>query len=203
MLARRSHCPARLALRFREKAWLAGCTWRAAHYPLTVMHVQRAAPGRRRITRFNRDARAAASRFAGPNSQDSPSLDEKDSGSLMRRQRSMGDATLPAESTWRQDVRDQHWTCTLLRRVRTTCRVPPPRGQQARATPHRPLREISDLLLKCELILYRRDFRHLVVFETPNGKVSDLHRLAGILAAPICTAMPSAPNMSCYDFIVS
>jgi hypothetical protein len=39
-----------------QQAWLAGCTsWR-------------------RITRVNRDARASASRFTEPNSQDSPSL---------------------------------------------------------------------------------------------------------------------------------
>ncbi len=34
-----------------------------------------------------------------------------------------------------------------------------------------------------ELILYRRDFRHLVVFAAPDGKVTHSHRLASSLDA--------------------
>jgi hypothetical protein len=110
-----------LALRSQGTSLVSGLHLAGAHYPV------------------NRDARAAASRFAEPNSQDSPSLDEKDSGSLIPRQRSMGAATLLAESTWRQDVRDPYRACT-----------PPPQEadhlprsaarQRARATPPRPLR---------------------------------------------------------------
>jgi hypothetical protein len=112
--------PGPLALRSQGTSLVSALHLTGAHYPV------------------NRDARAAASRFGEPNSQDSPSLDEKDSGSLIPRQRSTGAATLPAESTWRQDVRDPYRACT-----------PPPqdadhlprsaaRGQRARATPHRP-----------------------------------------------------------------
>ena len=166
------------------------------------MHVQRSAPGGRRITRFNRDARAAASRFAGPNSQDSPSLDEKDSGSLIPRQRSTGPATLPAESTWRQDVRDQYRACTPPPQDADHVARSAARGQRARATPHRPL--LGDIRSALEV---RTDpvssrFRHLAVFETPNGKASDLHRLAGSLDALIGTGRRSAPNKSRHDLIV-
>jgi hypothetical protein len=43
----------------------------------------------------------------------------------------------------------------------------------------------TDLLKKQELILYRRDFRYLVVFAAADGKVMHLHRLASSLDAGI------------------
>ena len=141
--------PGSLDLRPREQAWLAGRTRPTAHYP--VNRDARASAS----YPVNRDARAAASRSAEPNSQDSPSLDEKDSGSLKPRQRSTDVVTLPAESIWRQDVRSQRRAC-----------APPPQGadhlpRSAAASASTGLRridlfgEISDLLCKHELILYR------------------------------------------------
>ncbi len=159
--------PGSLGLRLREQAWLAGRARPTAHYPV------------------NRDARAAASRFAEPNSQDSPSLDEKDSGSLKPRQRSTDVVTLPAESIWRQDVRSQCRACAPPRGARGSpaafrCRV----GGHG-ATPHRPLRGNIRFALQARTDPVSLRFpRYLAVRETPNGKVPDLHRLAPSLDAP-------------------
>jgi hypothetical protein len=46
-------------------------------------------------------------------------------------------------------------------------------------------RKVPNLLKERELILPRRDFYHLAVFEATDGEVSHLYRLAGSLDAPV------------------
>lgn len=45
--------------------------------------------------------------------------------------------------------------------------------------------KVPNLLKERELILHRRDFCHLAVFEAPDSEVSHLDRLAGGLDAPV------------------
>jgi hypothetical protein len=67
-------------------------------------------------------------------------------------------------------------------------------GWRAPVRPDRPLQgRYPDLPYPGELIVYRRDFRHLAAFEAPHGKVADLRRLADGAAptGPVSVPLPT------------